>query len=168
MPILSAENAFRKGLGAMAENNPEKASVYFRQALDLERERSSSRLDMRYLSYYGLSLAQAGLSTQIALQACRTAVSKQPDDPVLLLNLGRVYLIVGKPVRAMDSFERGLRINPENKTLRKELAKIDRRSRPTFPFLERSNPLNRWMGKRKRTTKSRSAIGYASVTDPPT
>jgi tetratricopeptide (TPR) repeat protein len=149
MPILSAENAFRKGLGAMAEKYPEKASVYFRQALDLERERSKSRLDMRYLSYYGLSLAQAGLSNQIALQACKTAVFKQTADPVLFLNLGRVYLLIGKPVRAMEAFERGLKISPENKTLRMELSKIDRRGRPPIPFLNRSNPVNRWLGKRR-------------------
>jgi len=168
MPILSAENAFRKGLGAMAEKHPEKASVYFRQALDLERERSKSRLDMRYLSYYGLSLAQAGLSTQIALQACKTAVFKQTGDPLLLLNLGRVYLLIGKPVRAMEAFERGLRIAPEHKALRMELAKIDRRSRPTVPFLDRSNPLNRWLGQRRTQRKGAvSGIGYARLTEPP-
>jgi tetratricopeptide (TPR) repeat protein len=168
MPILSAENAFKKGLGAMAEKHPEKASVYFRQALDLERERSKSRLDMRYLSYYGLSLAQAGLSTQIALQACKTAVFKQTGDPVLFLNLGRVYLLIGKPVRAMEAFERGLRICPEHKPLRMELARIDRRSRPAVPFLNRSNPVNRWLGQRKGSRKETSTgLGYASLTDPP-
>lgn len=158
MQILSAENAFRKGLGAMAEKYPEKASVYFRQALDLERERSKSRLDMRYLSYYGLSLAQAGLSTQIALQACKTAVLKQTNDPVLFLNLGRVYLLTGKPVRAMEAFERGLRLAPEHKALRMELAKIDRRSRPAIPFLDRSNPVNRWLGKRRAGRRAVPAI----------
>ena len=168
MPILSAENAFRKGLGAMAEQHPEKASVYFRQALDLERERSKSRLDMRYLSYYGLSLAQAGLSKQIALQACKTAVFKQTGDPLLFLNLGRVYLLIGKPARAMEAYERGLKINPEHKALRMELAKIDRRSRPTVPFLDRSNPVNRWLGRRKTSRNGAAAnLGYASLSDPP-
>ena len=167
MPILSAENAFRKGLGAMAEKHPEKASVYFRQALDLERERSKSRLDMRYLSYYGLSLAQAGLSTQIALQACKTAVFKQNADPVLCLNLGRVYMLTGKPVRAMEAFERGLKITPENKVLRMELAKIDRRARQPIPFLDRTNPVNRWLGQHRRNGKGASKFSLANVSAPP-
>jgi Tfp pilus assembly protein PilF len=164
MATLSAENAFRKGLGALAENRPEAASNYFRKALDLERDRSKSRLDMRYLSYYGLSLAQAGLSTQIALQACKTAVFKQNSDPVLFLNLGRVYVITGKLVRAMESFERGLRLAPDHKILRKELAKIDRRSRPAVPFLDRSHPVNRWIGKHSRRP---DRIDYANMTESP-
>jgi len=167
MPILSAENAFRKGLGAMAEQHPEKASVYFRQALDLERERSKSRLDMRYLSYYGLSLAQAGLSTQIALQACKTAVFKQTGDPLLFLNLGRVYLLTGKPVGAMAAFERGLKVAPENKILRSELAKIDRRRSPALPFLDRTHPVNRWLGRHKRNAKVYPASAMQTVRVPP-
>ncbi len=164
MAILSAENAFRKGLGALAENRPEAASQYFRKALDLERDRSKSRLDMRYLSYYGLSLAQAGLSSQIALQACKTAVFKQNGDPLLYLNLGRVYILKGKLVRAMEAFERGLRIAPDHKILRKELAKIDRRSKPAISFLERSHPVNRWIGRHRRKS---GRVGYANVTSPP-
>jgi tetratricopeptide (TPR) repeat protein len=167
MPILSAENAFRKGLGAMAEKHPEKASVYFRQALDLERERSKSRLDMRYLSYYGLSLAQAGLSTQIALQACKTAVFKQKGDPLLSLNLGRVYILIGKPVQAMAAFERGLKAAPENKILRSELAKLDRRRRPALPFLDRGNAVNRWLGRRKRTAEVYPPSAMQALRVPP-
>jgi Tfp pilus assembly protein PilF len=167
MPILSAENAFRKGLGAMAEKHPEKASVYFRQALDLERERSKSRLDMRYLSYYGLSLAQAGLSTQIALQACKTAVFKQTGDPLLFLNLGRVYILTGKTVRAMAAFERGLKTAPESKILRAELAKLDRRRRPALPFLDRGNPVNRWLGRRRRPAEVCPASAMQALRVPP-
>jgi tetratricopeptide (TPR) repeat protein len=162
MPSLSAENAFRKGLGAMSEKHPEKASVYFRQALNLERERSKSRLDMRYLSYYGLSLAQAGLSTQIALQACKTAVFKQSNDPLLCLNLGRVYILTGKPIRAMAAFERGLKVSPEHKVLRMELSRIDRRNRPALPFLDRAHPINRWLGKRRRNSKNVSSCVLSS------
>jgi tetratricopeptide (TPR) repeat protein len=168
MATLSAENAFRKGLGALSENRPEAASKYFRQALDLERDRSKSRLDMRYLSYYGLSLAQAGLSTQIALQACKTAVFKQNGDPVLFLNLGRVYAITGKPVRAMEAFERGLRLAPDHKILKKELAKLDRRSRPALPFLDRSHPVNRWIGRHRAPRNGRSSrMDYANMTESP-
>jgi tetratricopeptide (TPR) repeat protein len=164
MTILSAENAFRKGLGALAENRPEAASNYFRKALDLERDRSKSRLDMRYLSYYGLSLAQAGLSTQIALQACKTAVFKQNSDPVLFLNLGRVYVITGKLVRAMEYFEKGLRLSPDHKILRRELARIDRRSRPAVSFLDRDHVVNRWIG-RHRSRSGR--VEYANMTESP-
>jgi len=168
MTILSAENAFKKGLAALVENRPKEASEFFRRALELERQRSKTRLDMRYLSYYGLSLAKAGLSSQIALQACRSAATRQSDDPLLLLNLGRVYLITGKLDPALECFEKGLRVQPESNILRKELARIDRRSKPMVPFLGRSHPVNRWLGRKKFQRRGRApGVGYAGATQSP-
>lgn len=147
MPTLSAENAFRKGLSALVEQRPKDASEEFRRALDLERQRGGHRLDMRYLSYYGLSLARAGLSRALALQACRTAVTKQPDDPVLRLNLGRVQLICGHLAEAFHAFEDGLALAPDNQPLLRELGRIERRRRPVLSFLPRSHPFNHWLGR---------------------
>jgi tetratricopeptide (TPR) repeat protein len=168
MPILSAENAFRKGLGCLSENRPKEASEFFRTALELERQRSKSRLDMRYLSYYGLSLARAGLSTQIALQACRSAASRQYQDPVLLLNLGRVYLLTGRVSPALEAFERGLAISPDHKILLRERAQIDRRQRPVVPFLGRNSTINRWLGRVRASRRGRTAaVGYAGISSSP-
>jgi len=147
MPTLSAENAFKKGLSALVEQRPKDASEQFRKALDLEGQRGEHRLDMRYLSYYGLSLARAGLSRELALQACRTAVTKQPGDPVLHLNLGRVHLICGHLAAAFRAFENGLLLAPEDQPLRKEIACIERRRSPVLPFLPRSHPVNHWLGR---------------------
>jgi tetratricopeptide (TPR) repeat protein len=168
MPTLSAENAFRKGLGYLAEDRPKEASEFFRRALELERQRSKTRLDMRYLSYYGLSLARAGLSTQIALQACRSAASRQHHDPVLLLNLGRVYLLTGRLSPALEAFERGLAICPDHKILLRERDQVDRRRRPAIPFLGRNNVLNRWIGRARNPRKGRkAAVGYAEIPSSP-
>ena len=168
MTTLSAENVFKKGLACLVDDRPKEASEFFRTALELERQRSKSRLDMRYLSYYGLSLAKAGLSTQIALQACRSAASKQCSDPVLLLNLGRVYELSGRMELALETFEKGLEINPEHKILRRELAMIDRRRPPVIRFLDRSHPLNIWLG-RMRASRRKSAprVGGAEVSSTP-
>ena len=168
MTTLSAENAFRKGLSALVDDRPKEASEHFRRALDLERQRSKSRLDMRYLSYYGLSLARAGLSHQIALQACRSAATRQKKDPVLMLNLGRVYQIAGRTTEALESFERGLRIEPAHKILRQELARIDRRGRPVIPFLSRAHSVNRWLGRLRASRRGSSpGVGYAGATQFP-
>ena len=71
MPSMSAENYSRQGLFALREGRHKAAADLFRQALDLDKERNRRTPEMRYLSYYGLSLAKAGLSTQFALKACR-------------------------------------------------------------------------------------------------
>ena len=168
MTTLSAENVFKKGLGCLVDDRPKEASEFFRRALELERQRSKTRCDMRYLYYYGLSLAKAGLSTQIALQACRSAASKQCADPVLLLNLGRVYSLTGRTVPALETFEKGLSINPEHKILRRELGRIDRRRPPVLRFLSRNHPVNIWLGRlRSSRRKSAPRVGCKEISSTP-
>ena len=151
MASLSAEIYFKKGLAALVAQNFEDASKLFRQALDLERDRGARHPDMRYLSYYGLSLARAGHSTSTAIQACRTAAMKQRGDPVLYLNLGRVYLLARRIGPAAAAFEQGLAVAPDHKVLARELAEIDRRAKPVLSMVSRSHPLNRWLGRVRRS-----------------
>ena len=156
----AADEIFRKGLVAYGSRDYESAADLFHRALDIDRRQDIHRPDMRYLSFYGLSLAQAGLSTQMALQACRKAARQQPDSPVLYLNLGRVYLLLGRRDAARKTFEDGLKLAPRHESLRKELAPIDRRNKPIVPALSRSNPVNYALGLAFKNRRP------ARVTDP--
>jgi tetratricopeptide (TPR) repeat protein len=147
MNSLSAENYFKKGLAALVDQNHEDASAFFRRALELDRDRNRRQPDMRYLSYYGFSLARSGQSSTTAIQACRQAVAKQPLDPVLLLNLGRVYALAGKCTQALDAFERGLELAPDSRVLAQERDKLDRRGRPFVAALSREHPINKTLGR---------------------
>lgn len=147
MTIPSAENNFKKGLVALGEGKPDEAASLFKSAMMIEREIEATRPQMKYLSYYGVSFAMAYGATHEALKACESAVKKDFLNANLFLNLGRVYLMAGKLTRALAAFEHGLKISPSHRALRTELAKIDRRSRPPIPFLSRSHPFNRWLGK---------------------
>jgi Flp pilus assembly protein TadD len=152
----AADEVFKKGLTAYRTGDFEGAAALFHRALDLDRRRDARRPDMRYLSFYGLSLARAGLSSQMAVQACRKAVRQQPDSPVLHLNLGRVLMILGRRNDARKAFDEGLRLAPMHESLRNELAPIDRRHKPVIGVLSRSNPLNRALGrmlKKKRAAR---------------
>jgi tetratricopeptide (TPR) repeat protein len=153
MAILAAENCFRKGLVALADGRPAEAAAMFEAAMLIERERSVTRPQMRYLSYYGLSLAQSKRANRQAIQACETAARMDFFSPDLLLNLGKVYLLAGKTSKALETFERGLRIAPHYKPLHAELQKVDRRAAPPIPGLRRSHPLNRWLGKLRAQLK---------------
>ena len=135
MASLSAEIYFKKGLAALVAQNFEDASKLFRQALDLERDRGARHPDMRYLSYYGLSLARAGHSTSTAIQACRTAAMKQRGDPVLYLNLGRVYLLARRIGPAAAAFEQGLAVAPDHTDLLATDLEIDAAHRLEHPLL---------------------------------
>lgn len=158
MPILSAENQFKKGLSALVDHNYKDASVFFRRAIEVDTARKGKRPDLRYLSYYGLSLSKSGGSSLEAIRICRAAVSKHRDHPVLLLNLGRVYLAAGKEEQALDAFDRAIQLAPENRALARELAKLDRRSDSVLARLPRCHPVNVALGKlrygwRKHRTK---------------
>ncbi|HXV77075.1 MAG TPA: tetratricopeptide repeat protein [Candidatus Polarisedimenticolaceae bacterium] len=166
MPILSAETQFKKGLAALVDHNYKDASVFFRRAIEADSARSGKKPDLRYLSYYGLSLSKSGGSTTEAIRLCRAAVAKHRNHPVLLLNLGRVYLEAGKHSHALDAFDRALRLAPDNQTLVRELKKLDRRAAPVLGMLPRSHPLNVALGKLRhnwRRSRSKEAAQPVSV-----
>jgi|KBSSwiStaDraftv2_1062776.scaffolds.fasta_scaffold209151_2 tetratricopeptide (TPR) repeat protein len=155
MPILSAENYFRRGLLALAENNAAEAAVHFESAIRVEREHNVVRPQMRYISYLGLALAQAHRAPE-AIQACEMAARGEPYNPDLLLNLGRVHLMTGRLTLALATLERGRRLAPWHKGMAIELAKVDRRKPPPLRFLSRDHPLNKVLGKWRASLLSRT------------
>lgn len=156
MPILSAENSFRRGLVALVDGDPASASDHFHAAILIEVQHGVTRPQMRYLSYYGLSRAQAHGATAQTIQACETAARRDFFSPELLLNLGRVYLLAGKTTKAMASFQRGLDLSPNHKGLLAEFSKLDRREAPPLTIVARSNPLNKMLGKLRHSLRSRT------------
>jgi tetratricopeptide (TPR) repeat protein len=164
---LSAENSFRRGLAALVDGEPQTAASHFQSAIKVERQQMVARPQMRYLSYYGLSLAMSGGAAAQAIKACEAATRSDPYNPDLLLNLGRVYLIAGRITRAMATFEAGLRMSPGHRGLRSEHAKVDRREPPPLTAVPRGHALNKWLGRlratwRPRTTKWSGAMRQAN------
>ena len=147
MPILSAENSFRRGLAALVDADPTAAADHFQAAILIEVQHGVRRPQMRYLSYYGLSQAQARGATPHVIQACETAARRDFFNPDLFLNLGRVFLLAGKTTKAFAAFQRGLELAPRHKALLADYAKIDRREAPPLAIVSRSNPLNKMLGK---------------------
>jgi tetratricopeptide (TPR) repeat protein len=147
MALKAAESRFQEGLAALAAGRPAEASEHFKAALTLEKEHGALRPRMRHLSYYGLSLARAHRPTVQAVRLCEVAARQDPHDPECLLNLGRVYLMIGKTTSGLATLERGLRIEPGHDGLKRELAHADRRGRPVLPGAGRDHPLNRWLGR---------------------
>ena len=147
MPVLTAENSFREGLVALVEGRPADASRCFESAMQTERNHSTARPQMRYLSYYGLSFAMAHGPTREAIRACETAASNEFYNPDMLLNLGKVYMMAGKTTRAMEAFERGIRLSPRHKGLKAAQGRSERRKRRSVGWLRRDHPVNYWLGR---------------------
>ncbi len=150
MAILAAENCYREGLVALMEGRPDKATNYFEAAMLTERQHNVHRPQMRYLSYFGLSRAMSRGADRDSIRACETAATEEFFNADLLLNLGKVYLLAGKVTKALNTFERGLNVDPNHKGLQAAIRRADRRRRPPLPFLQRDHLINYWLGRMRR------------------
>jgi Flp pilus assembly protein TadD len=150
------EQCFRQGMGALKAGNTAEALAHFQAALTHGQARASLRSRMHYLSYYGLSMALAHRPSEHAIHACAKAATVDPFDLALQHNLATVYVLARQPTKALAVLERALQLEPTNKQLRAELARLDRRRRPPLSRLDRNHPLNRWLGRMR-----------ASVVGPP-
>jgi tetratricopeptide (TPR) repeat protein len=130
MPLLAAERRFNEGLAALADSRHAEAANCFRDAMKIEETRNAGRRDMRYLSYYGLSISRAGGASAAGVKACQDAVTQEPHRPAFLLNLGRAHLVRGETDRALDCFRRGAALAPAHGPLRRELGRLTRLTRP--------------------------------------
>lgn len=98
-------------------------------------------------SWYGLLLGTVGSRASEGLALCRNAASELFWEPRVLENLARLELACGHRKDAVATLERGLAIAPDDEGLHELRAEMGRRKRPPLPFLERSHPVNRTLGK---------------------
>ena len=106
-------------------------------------------------SYHGYVEARVNKHYADGIKICRQSfkILKQQMPlvegfylPTLYLNLGKTYLSASKNKDAYFSFQKGLEIDNTHEGLLSELNKLGRRRKPPFPFLNRSNPLNKYVG----------------------
>ncbi len=150
MNILSAENNYREGLVALAGGRPEQAAGLFEKAMRAEMRHNVTQPRMRYLSYFGLSVALARGATKDALRACETAVHNEDYNADLLLNLGKVYAMAGRMTKSLDVFARGLKLDPGHRGLKAAVKRLDRRRSRSVGWLDRSHPVNTFFGRIRR------------------
>ncbi|MGE5299649.1 MAG: tetratricopeptide repeat protein [Acidobacteriota bacterium] len=107
------------------------------------------------LSYYGCLVAVAENNPKEGIKICREALASFKSStsfgseffyPVFYLNLGRASLKGDNKAEAVKAFQEGLVHDPENHDLLWELTKLGRRKQPPVPFLERGNPINKYIG----------------------
>jgi tetratricopeptide (TPR) repeat protein len=153
---------------ALFDGDSAAAAEQFQAAILIEVQHGVRRPQMRYLSYYGLSRAQAEGATPQTIQACETAARRDFFNPDLLLNLGRVFLLAGKTTKALATFQRGLDLAPKHKGLLAEFKKLDRREAPPLMIVSRSNPLNKVLGKLRYALRARAPkwMVTSRATDP--
>ena len=127
------------------------------QALEMLRE-ALTRFpgDPFLLSYYGCLIAIVENNPREGVRICEEAIKSLDTAmpfgteffyPVFYLNLGRAYLKGRKKADAIKVFRQGLKHDPENRDITGELHKLGSRRRLPVPFLDRSNPINKYIGR---------------------
>lgn len=107
------------------------------------------------LSYYGCLLSIISKKHAEGVNICRDAISKLNQTipigreyfyPSFYLNLGRAYLGGGKKRDAVKAFNLGLKADPDDAEILEAMNNIGSRRRPPISFLERSSPINKYIG----------------------
>jgi len=138
MHDAEAKRIFARGLEALAQGNTLSALASFEKAKHIE---DSPVIN----SYYAFCMAKERGQVGKAILQCEQSIQKEHNNPLHYLNLGRIYLIENNKAEAIRIFREGLNFEA-NQEIVKELNKLVIRKPPVFPFLKRSNPVNKYLG----------------------
>lgn len=144
---MEAEELFIAGLEALKNGKSGEAAELLERAVALDRK-------PLYCSNLAVCLAKEKKDIKRAISLCKEAIKGDPKNSIHFLNLGRVHVMANQKKDAIRIFYMGLRYS-ENKDIIAELNRVGRRRPPVLPFLERSNPLNKFLGKLLYTQKRR-------------
>jgi tetratricopeptide (TPR) repeat protein len=107
------------------------------------------------VSYYGSLQAMVDKKFRSGIENCTRAIALYKKRTlsgnveriaVLYLNLGRVYLAAENKKDAISAFKKGLQYDHAYPAIIKKLQKLGARERPVVSFLDRSNPVNKFLG----------------------
>lgn len=136
---VDAEELYRQGTEALQARNFAAAFRLLRGALDQKRS-------PEHLSQFALALAQYTGNDKAAVALCQEAIRSEPRNPNHFLRLGTIYLVAGRKKEAVRIFNLGLRVG-RHPGITRMLQALGQRDKPVLPFLARTNPLNKYLGK---------------------
>lgn len=141
VPTAESEAHYHLAIEKINRSNFKEAHQHLVEALRV------APMNPVYLSYYGLCLANVGGDYKSAIRACRQAAKAMPRDPVIRVNLGRVYRLKGDIGSAHREFLTAHRLDKQHPAPAAELTRMGVRRPPVIPFLPRSNWCNRYLGR---------------------
>ncbi|HVS02215.1 MAG TPA: hypothetical protein VMT16_05555 [Thermoanaerobaculia bacterium] len=107
------------------------------------------------LSYLGYGLARRQHKVGEGLAMCKRAVKMEFYQPEVYLNLSRTLVLAGNRKAAVDVLKKGLKVDPGDSGLLMLRTQLGWRERPVLPFLRRTHPLNRFLGRFRHAWSSR-------------
>jgi len=138
MPGTELKDLFSKGLEALTLGNTLSALAFFEKVIKIEGSPSA-------LSYFAFCIAKERGQIGKAISLCKEALRIEPDNSAHYLNLGRIHLLAHKKIDAINVFREGL-THEANQQIIDELNRLVVRKPPVISFLNRNNPLNKFLG----------------------
>ncbi|MDH3215823.1 MAG: tetratricopeptide repeat protein [Candidatus Krumholzibacteria bacterium] len=112
-----------------------------------------------YLSYFGLCLAHVERDYSRAIRVSKQALRVFSKDPMLHVNLGKIYKLKGSNALAHRQFLRAWELNKRHPVTAVELTRMGIRRPPFIRFLSRRHWANRCLGV-VRATLERRLVGH--------
>lgn len=112
-----------------------------------EADRQGTELPGLFYSYLGYGIARFERRGKEGLALCQHAIKIQFYEPENYVLLARVYLMRRRRGKAIQALHQALRLNARHPEAIKLAREIGFRRRPVFPFLPRSNPINKSLGR---------------------
>jgi tetratricopeptide (TPR) repeat protein len=138
MATMEPANSFDEGLMALNSGRVKSALTYFKKAA----AEDNSPLVRSYIAYCR-AMTECLYHEPVAI--CLEARREEPKNSDIYLNLGRIHLLAENRKQAIQVFQLGLR-QQRNSRISAELRALGLRKPPPLPFLQRSNPLNKYLG----------------------
>jgi hypothetical protein len=143
-----------EGLAAFAARDLPGAHAAF------ERAYRRDPRDPVHMSWYGVTLVLVERNSNLGVTLVDEALRAAGPDPVLLLNSARIHLALNQRERAARAVTRGLELYPDDPRLVAARHAMGTRRTPVLPFLSRSNPLNRVLGRIRHRWAERNTPAY--------
>jgi len=135
------EQLDRRAKALLKQGRLVEAGEVFRQLIE------EGSTDPFHLSYHGLTLTMARRNSRAGIEYCKRAMSLGAHAPQLYLNLVHVYEMLGERCDAVKVLRGGIRRNPKDKRLLKEIQRLSPRRQPPLKFLHRDQFLNKHLAK---------------------
>ena len=135
---MEGEREFARGTAELSEGNALAALAHFEKAVQVDPQ-------PRYLSYLGYCIALQRGQVQKGIGLCRQSIEEEPGIADHYLNLGRILILAGNKVEALDVLRKGITVAPHPE-IASLLETIGTRKPPVIGFLGRDNVLNKHLG----------------------
>jgi len=141
---------------SMAELTNEAQGQFLQASMEMEKQNYAAALaelekipafarTPSVMSAYAICLAEVKGTYKTATNLCHESIKKEPKNPEHYFRQGRILLLAGRKKDAIWVMRMGLR-HGRHRGIIDCLGRLGIRRPPPLQFLERGNPINKYLG----------------------